>query len=124
MKEIRVWGIGGLLGNGNAEVLEKKNTPCSATLSSTNPPRTHQRLPSDSMYHNLQLQNTVTLVDQTVVCLTNEMSGWKIKKKLCFKSQNGRDFSVHCHFQEGSGVQLASHPTGGGAFPKSKVAAD
>jgi hypothetical protein len=24
MKEIRVWGIGGLLGNGNAEVLEKK----------------------------------------------------------------------------------------------------
>jgi hypothetical protein len=56
----------------------KKNTSFSATLSNTNPTRTQQRLPSDSMYHNLQLQNTVKLVDQTVVCLTNEMPGWKI----------------------------------------------
>ena len=39
-----------------------KNTSCSATLSTTNPTRTHQRLPSDSMYHNLQLQNIVTLI--------------------------------------------------------------
>ena len=84
MKQIRVWSIGGLLGNGNAEVLEK-NTFCSATLSTTNPTRTHQRLPSDNMYHNLQLQNTLTLAYQTVVCLTNETPGWKIKKKKVFQ---------------------------------------
>jgi len=120
MRQIRLWSIGGLLGNGNTEVLEK-NTFCSATLSTTNPTRTRQRLPSDNTYHNLQLQNTLTLVDQTVVCLTNEMPGWK--KKMRFKSQNGRDFSVHRHFQGGSEIQLASHPMGGGSFPISKVVA-
>jgi hypothetical protein len=61
--------------------LKKKSTSCGVTLSTTNPTRTHKRLPSDSMYHNLKLKNTVTLVDQTVVCLTNEIPGWKIKKK-------------------------------------------
>ena len=99
MKEMRVWSIGGLLGNGNAEVLEK-NTFCSATLSTTNPTRTHQRLPSDNIYHNLQLQNTLTLVDQAVVCLTNEIPGWKKKKNCVSNPKTGGTLLSTVTFRE------------------------
>jgi hypothetical protein len=92
-----------------------KNTRCSATLSTTNPTRTHQRLPADSMYYNLQLQSTVTFVNQTVVCLTNKMPVWGGGD--CVSNPiTGRDFSVHRHFQGGSGVQLASYSMG--VFPQ------